>query len=228
MCHRSDVLIGMIASQITSLTIVYSTVYSVTDQRKHQSSTSLAFVWGINRWPLNSLHKWPVMRKMFHFDYLIKCWFFYFCNYLSVWIISPSILLIKYSQTVFKGLIMDRCVLLTLTPECVVSPCRAITRAQPEWLPHSNRNASKDESVETGDEFVKTGDESIEAAEKNNNHVINRHKNVLSVLKKNCIIIYSWLDGIKVNQIQDPYLNRTRNTVYQTCFKYHYKQNCTE
>ena len=34
------------ASQITSLTIVYSTLYSGADQRKHQSSTSLAFVWG--------------------------------------------------------------------------------------------------------------------------------------------------------------------------------------
>ena len=38
-----------IASQITSFTIVYSTVYSDTDQRKHQSSASLAFVWGIHR-----------------------------------------------------------------------------------------------------------------------------------------------------------------------------------
>ena len=35
------------ASQITSLTVVYSTVYSDADQRKHQSSTPLAFVWGI-------------------------------------------------------------------------------------------------------------------------------------------------------------------------------------
>ena len=34
---------GAIASQITSLTIVYSTVYSDADQRKHQSSASLAF-----------------------------------------------------------------------------------------------------------------------------------------------------------------------------------------
>ena len=39
----------MIASQITSLTVVYSTVYSDADQRKHQSSASLAFVWGIHR-----------------------------------------------------------------------------------------------------------------------------------------------------------------------------------
>ena len=37
------------ASQITSLTVVYSIVYSGADQRKHQSSASLAFVWGIHR-----------------------------------------------------------------------------------------------------------------------------------------------------------------------------------
>ena len=37
------------ASQITSLTVVYSTVYSDADQRKHQSSASLAIVWGIHR-----------------------------------------------------------------------------------------------------------------------------------------------------------------------------------
>ena len=42
--HYSDVIVGTIASQITSLTIVYSTVYSDTDQRKYQSSASLAFV----------------------------------------------------------------------------------------------------------------------------------------------------------------------------------------
>ena len=39
----------MMASQITSLTVVYSTVYTDTDQRKHWSSASLAFVWGIHR-----------------------------------------------------------------------------------------------------------------------------------------------------------------------------------
>ena len=38
-CHYGDVIMGTIASQITSLTIVYSTVYSGADQRKHQSST---------------------------------------------------------------------------------------------------------------------------------------------------------------------------------------------
>ena len=60
-----------IASQITSLTIVYSTVCSGADQSKHQSSASLAFVWGIHRGPVNSPHKWPATRKMFPFDDVI-------------------------------------------------------------------------------------------------------------------------------------------------------------
>ena len=47
--HYGDVIMGAMASQITSLTIVYSIVYSNADQRKHQSSASLAFVWGIHR-----------------------------------------------------------------------------------------------------------------------------------------------------------------------------------
>ena len=69
--HYSDVIMATIASQITSLTIVYSTGYSDADQRKHHSSASLAFVWGIHRGPVNSLHKWPVTRKMFPFDDVI-------------------------------------------------------------------------------------------------------------------------------------------------------------
>ena len=62
---------GAIASQITSLTIDFSTVYPDTDQRKFQSSASLAFVQGIHRGPVNSPHKWPVTRKMFPFDDVI-------------------------------------------------------------------------------------------------------------------------------------------------------------
>ena len=69
--HYTDVIMGTIASQITSLTIVYSTVYSDADQRKYQSSASLAFVRGIHRRPVNSPHKWPVTRKMFPFDDVI-------------------------------------------------------------------------------------------------------------------------------------------------------------
>ena len=69
--HYNDVKMGAIASQITRLTIVYSTVYSGADQRKHQSSASLAFVRGIHRGPVNPPHKWPVTRKMFWFDDVI-------------------------------------------------------------------------------------------------------------------------------------------------------------
>ena len=69
--HYNDVKMGAIASQITSLTIVYST-----DQRKHESSTSLAFVRGIHQGLVNSPHKWPVTRRVFPFDDIImphKC-----------------------------------------------------------------------------------------------------------------------------------------------------------
>ena len=69
--HYNDVKMSAIASQITSLTIVCSTVYSGADQRWHQSSASLAFVSGIHRWPVNSPHKWPLTRKMLPFDYFI-------------------------------------------------------------------------------------------------------------------------------------------------------------
>ena len=62
---------GAMASQITSLTIVYSTVYSGVDKRKHQSSASMAFVRGIHRWPVDSPHKGLVTRKMFPFDDVI-------------------------------------------------------------------------------------------------------------------------------------------------------------
>ena len=62
---------GTISSQITSLTIVFWTVYLDTDQRKHQSSASLAFVRGIHRRPVNSPHKWPVTQRMFPFDEVI-------------------------------------------------------------------------------------------------------------------------------------------------------------
>ena len=61
--HYVDVLMSTISSQINSLTTVYSTVYSDADQRKHQSSASLAFV-----------HQWAVTRKMFPFHDVIMLW----------------------------------------------------------------------------------------------------------------------------------------------------------
>ena len=65
------VIMGIIASQITGVSIVCSTVCSDADQRKNQSSASLAFVWGIHRWPVNSPYKRPVTRKMVSFDDVI-------------------------------------------------------------------------------------------------------------------------------------------------------------
>ena len=62
---------GTIAFQNTSLTIVSSTVYSDADERKYQSSATLAFVREIHRRPVNFPHKWPVTRKMFQFDDVI-------------------------------------------------------------------------------------------------------------------------------------------------------------
>ena len=69
--HYSNVIMGATESQITSITIVNSTVYSGADQRTHQSSASLAFVRGIHRRLVNSPNKWPVTRKMFPFDDVI-------------------------------------------------------------------------------------------------------------------------------------------------------------
>ena len=69
--HYSDVIMGTMGSQITSLTIVYSTVYCGANQRKQKSSASLAFVMGIHRWPVNTPYKGQVTRKMFPFDDVI-------------------------------------------------------------------------------------------------------------------------------------------------------------
>ena len=65
--HYIDIM-GTMASQIASLIIVYSTVYSGADQRKHQSSASRAICSPVP-------HKWSVTRKMFPFDDVIMdCW----------------------------------------------------------------------------------------------------------------------------------------------------------
>ena len=64
---------GAMASLITSFAIVYSTVYSGPDQRKHQSSASLPFVLGIHRWPVTG--ELPAQMasnvEMFPFDDVI-------------------------------------------------------------------------------------------------------------------------------------------------------------
>ena len=86
-----------VASQITSFTIVYSTVYSDADQRKYRSSASLAFVRGLHRRPVNSPHEWPVTRKVFPFDDVIMDidWVFpEYSNLSTIKLISSTYLLI--------------------------------------------------------------------------------------------------------------------------------------
>ena len=83
-----DVIMSTMTSQITSLTVVYSTVYSDADQRKHQSSTSLAFERVIHREPVNSPHKWPVTQKMFPYDDVIMVG--RFITRIKIWYVQSS------------------------------------------------------------------------------------------------------------------------------------------
>ena len=78
--HHGDVVMSAMASQITSVLIVYLPACSGADQRKHQSSASLAFVRGIHRWPVNSPHKGSVTRKLFPFDDVIMHIWAHFVN----------------------------------------------------------------------------------------------------------------------------------------------------
>ena len=71
--HYCDAIMGRVASQITSLTIVYTTVYSDADQSKHQSSASLAFVWGIHRDRWIPRTKGQLRGKCFHL--MTSSWF---------------------------------------------------------------------------------------------------------------------------------------------------------
>ena len=141
---------GATASQITSLTIVYSSVCSGADQRKHQSSASLAFVWGIHRWPVNSPHKWPVTWKTFPYNDAIMTadnWVMLnsfrisvhcYCNYMFSFkkLISKSkaahlshfdILKWHVSDT-FKG---DNTLLITLN--CIYGCCLSISPQSALW-----------------------------------------------------------------------------------------------
>ena len=71
LCHYRDVIMSAMTSPINSVSIVRPIIGSGANQRKHQRSVSLAFVRGIHRWPVDSLHTGPVTRKMFLFDDVI-------------------------------------------------------------------------------------------------------------------------------------------------------------
>ena len=69
--HYTDVIMSMIASQITSLAVVYSMVYSGADQRKTSKLRVTGLCAGNSPGPVKSPHKGPVTRKMFPFDDVI-------------------------------------------------------------------------------------------------------------------------------------------------------------
>ena len=108
------------ASRLFTQTFIQSA-----DQRKHQSSTSLAFAWGVHRWPLNSLHKGPVTRKTFPFDDVIMIMFYFdfspclsaklhysLCNKILflIWFLLASILSTVSEQIFTKWLNCRHCV----------------------------------------------------------------------------------------------------------------------
>ena len=68
--HYSDVIMSMMASQITSVLIVYSTICSgqIKENIKAPCHWPLWGEFASDRWPVNSLHKGPVTQKMFPFD----------------------------------------------------------------------------------------------------------------------------------------------------------------
>ena len=102
-CHTHyGVIMSVMASQITSLAIVYSTVYSGADQRKHQSSASLGFVRGIHRWLVNSPHKGPVTWKTFPFDDVIM---FIYCVWCHLSFIMQGKLLQKIVRAMWHRLV---------------------------------------------------------------------------------------------------------------------------
>ena len=94
--HCHDDIMSVMAFRIIGVSIVYSNVCSGADQRKHQSSASLAFVRGIHRSPVNSPHKGPVTRKMLPFDDVIMGSLLFFHS------VAQRDLLAKYNDGVLK------------------------------------------------------------------------------------------------------------------------------
>ena len=71
--HYSDVIMSPMASQITGVLVVYSTVCSGTDQRKPQSTASLVCVRGIHRW-LPRSHRWIPRTKASDAEHVSIWW----------------------------------------------------------------------------------------------------------------------------------------------------------
>ena len=102
--HNNDAIISAMASQITSLTIVYSIVYSFMRRSKKTSKLCVSgrCVTGIHRWPVNSPHKGPVTWKMFPFDDDIMSWWRHNMETISAF---THIRAVMWTFDVFLGLL---------------------------------------------------------------------------------------------------------------------------
>ena len=87
--HYGDVMMSAMASHITSLTIAYSTVYSGADQRKHESSASLAFLRG------NPRTKGQLHEKCFHL--MTTSWILIFIS------LRSKCMSIELNHNIFSG-----------------------------------------------------------------------------------------------------------------------------
>ena len=157
--HYIDVKMTTMASQITSLTVVYSTVYSDADQRKHQSSASLAFVWGIHRDRWIPRTKGQLRGKCFHLmtsscdarDVFVAAIMQMLVNNISpfmcfknFWWFAPLHLCINvnpnhkyYDITIPRHTISYRCLFL-FSPVIICVNCRIIHYCN-EWGPRPTR-----------------------------------------------------------------------------------------
>ena len=99
--HYTGVIMSSTASQITGVRIVYLTVCSDADQRKHQSSASLTFVRGIHQWPVNSPPKGPLTRKRFPFDVYVSIWDICFYHNDTPWWGSGMVIMMKNLEWLF-------------------------------------------------------------------------------------------------------------------------------
>ena len=136
--YYNGVIMSAIAAQITSLTSVYSRVYSGVDQRKHQSSASLAFVRGIHGWPVNSPHKGPVARKIFPFDDVIMDKetpqvYFITMEYIQQDNIKNALKLSNVTTTTYKITCLFVLLLYWLFLQVYRFPCK-LWRHMPAWV----------------------------------------------------------------------------------------------
>ena len=106
--YYTDVIMGAMASRFTSLAIVYSAVYLGANQRKHQSSASLAFVRGIHRGPVNSPHKGPVTMKMFPFDDVIMRYFYDICSIIWYIYLHETNRMVNWQYMYYRFLVTRR------------------------------------------------------------------------------------------------------------------------